>query len=209
MTEVKTAAEYADLIGVPLDEWAGACHGISSAIAPLVGGVVRRGYFIGDTKPGAYFHGSFSQHSWVELPDGQVLDPTRFAFVGGEPEAWVGPDDDYDIGGCRSAAPSGSPPVVSGDDVVLSMLSVDYVSDLLGGWADVEREGDDGGGVVFLAMEQALWLANLPVKEREAPGVLARWFAAEVYEALVNAGQRALIPIDRLEWIAPDLAKAG
>jgi hypothetical protein len=74
-------------MGSEPEEWAGSCHAISTVIAKLIGpesATVRRGYFTGETVPGAYFHNAFCQHSWVELRDGRVCDPTRFAFVGGK-----------------------------------------------------------------------------------------------------------------------------
>ena len=35
-------------------------------------------------------------HVWIELPDGSVLDPTRWAFEGAWPYVYSGPADCYD-----------------------------------------------------------------------------------------------------------------
>lgn len=200
-------------MGCPPEEWAGNCHAASVSVAETIdGAVVRRGVFLGEATPGAYFYGRPCQHSWVELPDGQVCDPTRFAFVGGPAwPLWVGPSDEYDIAGCRSAAPAGWPPDPCDtttwhgeerDYIELKLGCGDYVGGLLGTPPDMIYED-----AVEVTLKQAYYLGNLPIKENELPGVLSRFFAAEVYEALVEAGFRETIPIDRRDWILGDGGK--
>ncbi len=58
-----------------------------------------------------------------------------------------------------------------------------------------------GDGWVLCSIEQLFWLANLPIKDQREPGVLERFYAAEVYEAIIEAGHRGAIPIDRRVWI--------
>src|SRR5207253_99373 len=77
---VLTIAAAETIVGAPIDRWDGHCHLVSSKLAPAVGGVVHRGYYLGPKVEGAFFHGAFSQHSWIALPDGTVIDPTRHAF---------------------------------------------------------------------------------------------------------------------------------
>lgn len=192
--------------------WAGNCHAVSTAVAELIGSdhaTVRRGYFRGTVDPDTYFgqRGGVGQHSWVELRDGRVCDPSRFALKACPAwPLWVGPADEYDIGGCAGAAPAGSPPSPWDEDgrapVALDLGSTDYVADLVG--VPDEFRGD---GYVELSMAQLVWLANLPVQDREQSGVLARFFAAEVFEAICNAGWSSLIPVDRRDWILPELSE--
>jgi hypothetical protein len=201
------------LVGKPVDEWDGKCHGVSMALAARVGGVVRRGVFAGQTVEGAVFHGRPCQHSWIELPDGRVCDPTRTAFTScARWPLWIGPADEYDIGACRSAPPAGPPPspwdttTFRGEEremVELYLGCVDYVSGLLGSPAIFVHDGNDSPGV-SVTIRQAFYLANLPVRDEETPGVLSRMFAAEVYEALVEAGFESAIPVDRRDWILED-----
>lgn len=191
----------------PPEEWAGSCHGASMAVAEAMGeehAAVRRGYFIGEIASGAYFDGRPSQHSWVELRDGTVVDPTRFAFVGGPAwPLWTGPSDDYDIGGCKRAPAKGSPPSSydsEKDPVDLEFEDTSYLVDLLG--LPSEYYGEDW---VTLTVEQLGWLANLPIRTgREEQGTLNSFFVAEIYEAIIDAGYGALIPIDRKDWILPN-----
>lgn len=193
-------------MGGPPEQWAGQCHQAASAVVDAVGAehaVVRRGYFTGTIAPGAYFDGRVSQHSWVELRDGRVCDPTRFAFTREDAwPLWVGPADDYDIGGCRLQAPSGRPPGIYGserDPIDLETGCAEHIAQLLG--QPDECYSDDW---ISVSHEQLSWLAHLPIREGEGQGVLNRFFAAEVYEAIIDAGQGALIPIDRRDWMLPE-----
>jgi hypothetical protein len=220
-----SAREAGELIGVPADEWTAKCHAISSLIvqAGIVEGNVRRGWFIGETKPGAYFHGRPAQHSWIGMPDGRVCDPTRHAFVGGEPELWIGSDEEYDVGGMKTQGRGGEPPSIfddEGEQIELNVSSVGYFGDLLGIPSEFRSdgtegdEGDDeddapaGDGWLMISFGVAHYLANLPVFDREGPGILSSFFAAEAYEALEAAGHRALIPIDRWEFVIEESRRA-
>lgn len=195
-------------------EWVARCHEVSIAVVSElrklgVEAVVRRGYFRGKVAPGAYFAGRPCQHSWVELPDGRVLDPTRFAFTGEDPwPMWIGPADDYDIGGSTLAAPAGAPPDVldtSHELVILQLGSSEYLAKLLGLPVDFYLTPDETRDpYVEASIEQIYWLANLPIKPQEEDGVLGRMYAAEVYEAIIAAGHEAAIPIDRRDWILGD-----
>lgn len=206
--EELTLEEAEALAVCPAEEWGGQCHGISMAIAPAVGGLVQRGYYLGTIEPGTYWaeRGGLSQHSWVQLPDRRVLDPTRFSFKGGEPELWIGRDEGYDIGGCKVQYRSGTEPPPGfyepedTEPVELNLGCVDYVLDLVG--SPAEFSGDDW---IEVGLAQARWLAHAPILEdTEASGALSSFFAPEIYEALVEAGHEALIPIDRLHWMLPE-----
>ncbi len=222
MTHVHpTYGEAAAAIDLPLDRWAGNCHGVSTLLVDagiFPGGVVRRGYWMGTPAENAFFPQNLAQHSWIEMLDGGVIDPTGFAFqlrdsadgVLPDPDAELpyDPSDLYDIGGCRMFQnQTGDPPshgtVYEGEPVMLETGAHTYIADLLG--ADPTFVYDSEPTGIEVSHEQAMWLANLPVLPSEGPRNLARFFAAEVYEALANAGCRAYIPIDRLDWIAPDL----
>jgi hypothetical protein len=203
-------------MGGPPAKWVARCHEASVAVVAeleemgVKGAVVRRGWFIGRVVPGAYFHGRPCQHSWVELPDGQVCDPTRFAFTL-DPvwPLWVGPGDEYDIAGMRSQGSGGSAPSSDDDDdgptIELSVSSVDYFGDLLNVSPEFRAEPDDDGdfsdGWLMVTRAQAHYLAHLPVADREAPGVLSRFFAREAFEALEQAKLKVLIPMDRWDFV--------
>lgn len=199
-------------MGASPAQWAGRCHEAAFALVAeleemgVEGAVLRRGYFIGRTKPGALFHDRPVQHSWVELADGQVCDPTRFAFTLDEVwPLWVGPADEYDVGGMRSQGASPPPPppdsfADSDAEIELKVSSVEYFAGLLG--LLPEWFGDDGeDGWLLITRSQAHWLAHLPVVEGEGAGVLSRFFAPELFEALDDAKLKVLIPIDRWDYV--------
>lgn len=196
-------------MGGPPAQWAGRCHEAAFALVAeleeigVEGAVLRRGYFIGRTKPGALFHERPVQHSWVELADGQVCDPTRFAFTLDEVwPLWVGPADEYDVGGMRSQGSSGPPPDCDDVEIELKVSSVDYFVGLLGLPEEFYGEGDDGeDGWLLVSHAQAHWLAHLPVTDGEGAGVLSRFFAPELFEAMDAAKLKVLIPIDRWDYV--------
>jgi hypothetical protein len=200
------------LVGMPLRAWDGHCHAVSAALAARVGGVVRRGIFTGETTWGAMFHERPCQHSWIELPDERVCDPTRPAFTCcARWPLWIGPAGEYDVCGCRSQSPADPPPDSwdltnwKGEEVDMFDLrlgSYDYVGDLCGVDPEFVHEEEPSG--VELTFRQCAWLAGLPIRDAEGPGVLSRFFAAEVYEELIRVGLDALIPIDRRDWILGD-----
>ena len=190
-----TLQEAEAIVGEPAERWVSRCHEISMKLAPHVDGIVRRGFFMGETTSPVF------QHSWIELPDGSVLDPTVHAFTN-RPPLWHGPADEYDIGGCRLSGPAGPPPdfyASESEPVELNIAAAAYVANLL--HLDPTLWNDEDGGWVLCSIEQLFWLANLPVKDEEREGVLCRFFAAEVYEAIIEAGHRGAIPIDRRKWI--------
>jgi len=205
--DLPTREELESIMGKPIEEWAGQCHAAATVVQEAMGAEnasVRRGYYIGEIAKGAYFDGRPSQHSWVELRDGTIVDPTRFAFTN-EPvwPLWTGDDTDYDVGGCKRTPPRGAPPDCYGserDPVELELGDTQYLVDLMG--LPSECYGEDW---VTLTVEQIGWLANLPIRtRREEQGTLSSFFAAEIYEAIIEAGYGALIPIDRRDWILPE-----
>lgn len=187
----------AEKIGIPSDRWQGNCHSVATAMSnrfgeyELPGCRVRRGWITALNYAG--------QHSWLELDRGIIVDPTLRANEGKAPEVrvWKPLGDVYDPCGWRTVHSVVQPcPSVFDTDrelVQLELGSVDYVAGLINNHVE--------DGYVELSKEQAIWLANLPVRERESARVLSRFFAAEVYEALQAAGLKAFIPVDAWHYV--------
>lgn len=193
------------LVERPIDQWDGKCHVVSSRLAPALGGVVHRGFYLGPKAEGAYFHGSFSQHSWVAMPDGTVVDPTRHAFdLSPRWPLWTGPADDYDVGGCRSQPPSGRPPEGGARDQLVEIARDDLA--ITGITFVLPPEADLGNGRWALTNSEVFWLAGLPVKDQASLGVLPLegGHAKRVYEALIASGRAEAIAIDRRAWVLGD-----
>lgn len=191
-----TPEQVADAIGLPPTEWEWNCHGVSVALrAAGLEGRVRRGY--ADDFGG--------QHSWVELPGGAtVVDATAHAWRGGDPEVVFSDEvDRYDACGWRTRAdrrPAPDSTETSREPIDLKVASAGYVGGLIGLHDhDIYEDDEDPG--VLVTIEQLHWLAHRPVVDAEGAGVLSRFFAAEVYEAISDAGHKALIPIDAWHYV--------
>jgi hypothetical protein len=196
-------------------QWAGQCHGAAMVVVGAIGeeqAVVRRGYFTGKVDPRSYFAGVPSQHSWVELRNGEIVDPTRFAFTC-DPAwpLWHAPvelaRDEYDIGGCRMQARSGFPP--SAEDTQKELVELEFPENEAAPahYAQMLQQPLDLHGDDWLqcSVEQIAWLAHLPIREgREEPGMISPFFAPELFEAIIRADLGALIPIDRRDWMLPE-----
>ena len=125
----------------------------------------------------------FVQHGWVELGDRTVVDPTRWTLDGKDPYIYVGPDDDYDVGGNQlRSAMRGDPPDFDESERVLSAPLA------LGGVFGVLLECPTRLAKA-VTRSQLFWLANSPPADF---GTSVKAF----YEFLASQGLRALVPID-------------
>lgn len=183
-----------EAIGLPLETWAGNCHGI--AIAVLESGILKerwpharvmRGHFLGDVDATSFFGQrgrSVQQHSWIRLDEHIALDPTRFAFDAREPYIFVGSDENYDVAGqhlrqlCRPARPC---PAADADEPRTHLR--------LGNEATAHVVGLTCLDELALTKNQLFWLANLPLAALEP-------HAREIHDALVTAKAKPFIPVD-------------
>lgn len=191
----------AEKIGVPEDKWTGNCHGISLAFIQRFGNA-------GLELPGArlrrgYVEGYGGQHSWIELNRGIIVDPTISGLLEGPVKVVVTNNERYDPCGWHSVHGVWrvqEPPTVDESEreplVWEDFSSAAYVGDLLHSY-----DHDVGEDWLVLSSEQAMWLANLPVLEREGPTNLSTFFAAEIYERLNDSGLKGFIPIDAWHYV--------
>lgn len=214
--QLPSRSRMTEEMGAPPEKWAGMCHAASMAVVDVMGpekATVRRGYFNGPIAQDAHFFGRVCQHSWVELCDGRLVDPTRFAFTGGKAwPMWVGFSDEYDIGGC--ARQPQSPMAPNGWGVEMIFLAVSHTAIKSTGldfsmeekqFILADPQGGQAQGVV-LTREQLYWLSHLPIREHLSPGQLSKEYAPRIFHAIVDAEESAMIPIDRLDWMCPELS---
>lgn len=191
-----TVEAVAKAIGVPADEWPGNCHSIACdmcAAGLVPGGKPRYGHYHGPIAPGTMFYKrEIVRHGWIEAPDGQIVDPTRWVFEGAEPYVFQGWDEDgyYDTGGnqIRYMLMSGRPmpkydPEARQFDVPNTEAGV-IMKLVLGG-----HEGDK------VSFNQLIYLANLPPNFEEEDIV------RDIYRWLQGEGLQALIPMDNRDLI--------
>lgn len=185
-------------IGISVEKWRGNCHGIASLLLQhgLVIGKLRYGHWVGpvskDSMFGKYPNG-LVRHGWIELLDGTIVDPTRFEFEQKEPYIYVGKNDHYDAGGNRIKMARLTPPPEynpTENQVTLSMCSsaMELVEELF------KMKGSTEPRELTVTVMQVFWLANLPLQ-------LFEGLAKPIYEAIIEAGHGAFIPIDNKDMI--------
>jgi len=82
------------------EKWAGCCIRVNYDMVRchLAEGQVCYGDWTGPVAPKTYFAGQKNiYHCWVELPDRQICDATRWVFEGREPYIYIGPNDYYSL----------------------------------------------------------------------------------------------------------------
>jgi hypothetical protein len=183
-------------IGIMAPDWEGRCHQVASMIVdkfPDVfnGAKLRYGLWTGPIAPGSCFEGRpFTHHGWIEMPDGSIVDPTRWVFEGRKPYIYAGTLDErlYDTASdkFRTTLMRPCPKRKNGNKLFGKPLTKELVMPL-----------SRIAGFVLdktITVNQAFWIANLPMS------VLGH-FAKPVYEWLIASGSRAMIPIDNRRYI--------
>jgi len=196
---MKNVHTLAERIGIPIEQWPGACYGIAGAVQEVFGGELRYGHWLGPVSDGCPVEGfksgaPFQRHGWLELDDGSIVDPTRWVFEGVEPYVYEGPNDYYDAGGnqFREAMLGPCPDYDPNEErTTLAVWKFDANAHRF-----VMQEIFEGAPGITAPM--AYWLANLPL-QRLGP------HARPVYLALVDCGLRARIPIDNYMLVMGEL----
>jgi hypothetical protein len=194
VTEIVAAIDW------PAADWAGQCYGAAKAIrdAYRMDARLCYGHYTGPVSPdghfGAHAKRLFQRHGWLELWDGRVYDPTRWAFEGAEPRIYVAENDgEYDLGGQKFMAEIHMlcEPVPPEDDAdnFRHYLKVDTANAnaLLESWF---------GHSNWVNRAQLFWLAHVPLpmlQEHEAD--------VPIYRAIVAAGDGAVLPIDQRRYV--------
>ena len=111
----------------PAHKWHKRCHEIAHRIvdAGLVEGSVCYGHYLGPIDPDGRWSNreglAFQRHGWILLPDGRILDPTRFSFENKDPYLYIGENaDEYDEGGYEASVSFYGPTL--GETIVRGML---------------------------------------------------------------------------------------
>lgn len=103
-TEKKIPDNFRELVeemGVHVVDWIGNCEGAVRLFMrhfPIKGSISARGAWTQGTEAFGDCLRPFTQHSWIQLEDERVLDPTRWVFEGVAPYIYVGESDYYDYG---------------------------------------------------------------------------------------------------------------
>lgn len=188
--EELTIEDVEQALDLPASKWHGQCYGIATGIleAELIEGDPIYGHFLGDISDEGFWRGRkghpFVQHGWILLPDGQILDPTRFSFENEDPYIYIGDGGtDYDEGGDMWRAATLQPcPVPKGDRVKNQ------------GWELGTNETFafqllTGTPFDKMTTEQVFWIANLPYAAMSS-------YIPIVYPVLKRYDMTGLVPLD-------------
>jgi hypothetical protein len=197
MTQFPMSPEaLASEIDIPLDQWAGNCHGIAQAVlqmVPVKGMRIARGHFHGYVSPKSVYRGGIQQHSWLVADDGRILDPTRWAMESPDrPYIYLGVNDEYDEAGLQLCAcippqfPNGKP---NPRAVALSKTSLEQVNRIARaiGSSEVTDLAPDNAEMRRLA-ESLQYALISPPDHHDDP--------VEFYAALADAGLKSWIKMD-------------
>jgi hypothetical protein len=195
---IPTIKQAEETIKIPASSWKGNCHGIANKLleSGLVCGKLRYGSWLGPVEKGSMFVNrprGYIHHGWIEQINGDIIDPTRFEFEQKEPYIYVGKNDFYDAGSNTYLLNNMRPAPKYSKDARQETLHIEdeeafmFVADMLGSPTD---ENDN----ITITINQAFWLANLPLQ------ILGK-LAKPVYLALIECGQRALIPMDNRDMV--------
>lgn len=211
MSALPTLKRCEKALGEPAHQWAKRCFEIASRIVAANlcpdGSVAVYGHWIGPVAEGSSFASKaamlgFAQHGWVLLPDGRVIDPTRWAFEDVEPYLYIGKADHYDEGGnkFRMASLPSRPPAF---DECEEQYELDqHVLPDGKAWTFVEKllDLDDpfslpvGWEPGTICESQLHWLAH------RDPRTLGG-HAKAIYAAINAIGEGARIPIDNKKMV--------
>ena len=157
----------------PAEKWAGNCYCVASKIVneQIINDDCRAvyGHYLGQISSKSIFRNRrgmpFMQHGWIELSNGDIVDPTRWVFEAKEPYiAFIDRDDDvaeeYDEGGNEwMKATMTPPPKYRKGDRQFPFTMKDY-DKLDGRTYVVGLLGDKRTNIKEICLDQIFWLAN-------------------------------------------------
>lgn len=192
-------------IGLPATQWHGRCYELAWLVADehkLIKGHAVYGAWIGRVSKRGYWklraHFAFIRHGWVLLPGGHILDPTRWSFENKKPYVWLGENDgSYDPCNdhARQAQYANKECPAEYDHKQFFELPLSHGARLfLFKYSDEVLPRPLKKEPLCLNFSQLMWVANMPMVD-------LRPYTAEVYQAIIDAGQQATIPYDNREMI--------
>ncbi len=184
----------------PALKWAGQCHGIAMIAAEMIeGAVALYGHYLGQVDEKSMFHVKLLiQHGCVLLPDGRILDPTRWEFEGKKPYLFVTDDgEDYDEGGNKFRTANRSPPPAFDSADKFVTLNERILSGPARAFAERTLCCDHAYGECELGVvtiPQLFWLANMDPRAMEG-------HAKDIYKMFKKLDLIGFVPIDNQNMV--------
>lgn len=201
LASIPTVRAVEEAVKMKASRWPGRCHEIACKMlsAGVVQGTERYGHYHGPVSIEHPRYGlPFQRHGWIETPRGLVIDPTRWCFRMIKPYIFYGPGLDYDPGGQRMfeelvrSYPAGPQDESTYSSCLTSEQRAERRKVIqldMPGPARDHLATLTNGQVANFSFEQVFWMAHVP---------LVSWgeHAKAIYEAVAQAGHRAMIPFD-------------
>lgn len=185
--------KVAKKIKIKTEDWAGNCYGIASACLrhKVVEGKLCYGHWIGPISKFSKFAKNisigFAHHGWIELKNGGIFDPTRWAFEMVEPYIYVGKNDHYDMGGNQYLAENRTPPPTF--DINAELIELNFKSSACDIFVKELLKDHRTKTENKYTSTQIHWLVTLSLPELGP-------FASAIYDAAIKAKMGGFIPID-------------
>jgi len=184
--------------------WKGKCYHVASQIVKqnvlMTECRAVYGHYLGDISVTGFFRDRigmpFCQHGWIELANGDIIDPTRWVFEAKEPYiALIEKDntviEEYDEGGNKwREATTSPPPKYRKDDkqypfAIKDFDGIDGRTYILGLLCCHKKRKE----IKNISLDQVFWLANLSI---DTLGI----YAITVYDYVHRIGCLAFVPMD-------------
>ena len=171
--------------------WKARCHEISCALKDAFPehfgkAVTRYGAYDGRVAVTSMFYGRpFIRHGWLEMPDGTIIDPTRWVFEDCKPYIYHGPnDEEYDNESQEFATMLYQQREVPSPDESSADIKIKFTEDVAKHVASLLQIPE----VNLLNVAQVHYLGVTPVN-------LLQPYAKEIVLAMIDAGQGAWVPM--------------
>lgn len=201
-TKSYSIEEIEKIIDCPTENWKGNCYGVAVNCVEkgVVKGKVRYGHYKGYISPNSLFAYRIGlplgHHAWIELPNGQIYDPTRWVFENKKPYIYIGNNNgEYSVGERFFKTPP--PPFNKSAKLItvnFDLNTMNFVKTLL---KDDRMENSD-----TFTINQIVWLAN------ESVSTLGE-FAKPIYKELERLSLGAFVPIDNWNLVMERIKKFG
>jgi hypothetical protein len=199
MIDMPNPETIAEKIGILVTDWPFNCYFIACRVVDAgltPGGVPVYGHYLGPIADGSLWADRrgrpFIRHGWVVMPDGSIVDPTRWCFDNKGPYIYTASKEsaaeEYDEGGnaLLTAMMKHHPrPEWNPEDPKPFVIFFDTATDFVRSLLQCPKSQPDNKYNVG----QLFWLANLPYN-------VIGDHLLEICDALKPAKLIALIPID-------------
>ena len=186
-------SQVENIIGVKSEKWVANCYYISTLLVKhgVVEGKAVFGKYLGKVDKKSPFYGNtFINHGWIETPNGEIIDPTRWVFESTEPYIYESniKNIDYDRGSnvIKKLLKTDAPSFNKNSKVVdIENLQIEAIFKTL-----LKEKKEDKK----ISIEQLIWVGSLSLGD-------LNYFAKPLFAWYKDNALSVFIPVDNFETI--------